>query len=329
MLCLQLIRPYKWWSDLFFSNHHDRYNRQRQKSDKQTIKRGHYRYGLNQMPEYLRFNQWILTGYRSPNLSTIECVQSVCLIHNETVNIMTHVIPIVYIVFNYHTMFGPHLFRSYLTYFHLISCLSSWIGSLCYHIFMNHHCGSKIYRHLLKVDMLGIWITQTFGALTTIQASFIMFDESIRYQSVIIYLMISIFALYKGLTASKAWQRPASFALLVTIRVICFIVRIQTHQYNVKHPHHYHNHPSHFVNDNNTNNQISSIITIISKNQHVIGQEIWPIIGAIIAVTRIPERFFPGKFDYFLNSHNIMHCLVVLGGIHMHWSFIDDIEFFI
>ena len=33
---------------------------------------------------------------------------------------------------------------------------------------------------------------------------------------------------------------------------------------------------------------------------------------------RVPERFFPGRFDFFFNSHHIMHVLVLVAVVHMH-----------
>ncbi|KAL0274668.1 UNVERIFIED_CONTAM: hypothetical protein PYX00_002741 [Menopon gallinae] len=52
---------------------------------------------LNDMPKYLQFNPHILTGYR-PMLSTVESIKSLFYLHNETVNILSHGIPIVYIL---------------------------------------------------------------------------------------------------------------------------------------------------------------------------------------------------------------------------------------
>ena len=39
------------------------------------------------------------------------------------------------------------------------------------------------------------------------------------------------------------------------------------------------------------------------------------ILGAAIYVNRIPERFFPGKFDFWGSSHNIWHLFVVVGKV--------------
>ncbi|KIY47413.1 HlyIII-domain-containing protein [Fistulina hepatica ATCC 64428] len=39
------------------------------------------------------------------------------------------------------------------------------------------------------------------------------------------------------------------------------------------------------------------------------------IVGALIYANRIPERFAPGKFDYFFASHQIFHCCVVAAAL--------------
>lgn len=43
------------------------------------------------------------------------------------------------------------------------------------------------------------------------------------------------------------------------------------------------------------------------------------VLGAVIYASQIPERWFPGCFDYFGGSHNIWH-IAVLGGILFHYS---------
>jgi adiponectin receptor len=39
------------------------------------------------------------------------------------------------------------------------------------------------------------------------------------------------------------------------------------------------------------------------------------VFGAFIYFKRFPERKYPGRFDYFGQSHNIWHFFVLLGGI--------------
>eukprot|EP00892_Ulva_mutabilis_P011898 jgi/Ulvmu1/9080/UM005_0175.1 len=40
--------------------------------------------------------------------------------------------------------------------------------------------------------------------------------------------------------------------------------------------------------------------------------------GALLYATRVPERFFPGRFDLFFHSHQIFHVCVVVGA-YMHY----------
>ena len=42
------------------------------------------------VPAYLQFNQYVLRGYRPPNLTMRQCFTSLFYFHNETINIMTH-----------------------------------------------------------------------------------------------------------------------------------------------------------------------------------------------------------------------------------------------
>lgn len=39
------------------------------------------------------------------------------------------------------------------------------------------------------------------------------------------------------------------------------------------------------------------------------------IFGAMFYVTKFPERLYPGKFDIWLNSHQIFHIFVIIAGI--------------
>lgn len=51
----------------------------------------------------------------------------------------------------------------FLSWCHLVGSVAPWIGSFVYHLFMNLERGENIYYRLLQLDMLGIWISQSFG----------------------------------------------------------------------------------------------------------------------------------------------------------------------
>lgn len=45
--------------------------------------------------------------------------------------------------------------------------------------------------------------------------------------------------------------------------------------------------------------------------------------GALVYASKVPERWFPGMFDYIGGSHNLWHC-AVLGGILFHYSAMQE-----
>lgn len=63
-----------------------------------------------------------------------------------------------------------------------------------------------------------------------------------------------------------------------------------------------------------------SIIPSIATEFHLnfLSQDAVSVAGGAIGAMHIPEKWFPGSMDYYLNSHNIMHVLVVLAVYSMH-----------
>lgn len=49
------------------------------------------------------------------------------------------------------------------------------------------------------------------------------------------------------------------------------------------------------------------------------------LVGGVVGAIHVPEKWFPGQFDMWLNSHNIMHVLVVLAVYFMHHATIADL----
>lgn len=55
------------------------------------------------------------------------------------------------------------LLGRFLAWCHLVGAVSPWVGSFVYHLFMNLQAGERVYNRLLRLDMFGIWICQSFG----------------------------------------------------------------------------------------------------------------------------------------------------------------------
>uniref|UniRef100_T1JHI6 Progestin and adipoQ receptor family member 4 n=1 Tax=Strigamia maritima TaxID=126957 RepID=T1JHI6_STRMM len=260
------------------------------------VKNGAQLLSLPDVPLYLQFNRYIFTGYR-PQMSWYECLKSLFYWHNETLNILTHGIPLVFLVLSIPAMLPWHQITiPVLPYTHVLATISPWLGSFIYHVFMNHHKGENLYYCLLRLDMFGIWVTQSLGALTTVSASTFCLGAFLRYCILASYTFLSAIALYKALVAADPWQRRLSFTLQFCFRIVLFCIRLSPFG----------------------GGDPASIA-------HVFLQDFLSVIGGAIGATQVPERWLPGRVDSVGNSHHIMHVLVVIAIVHMHIAARNDL----
>lgn len=121
---------------------------------------------FDEMPEWFRreSNQWILHGYRPISGSAHASFCSLSYMHNESVNIYSHLIPTVffllgewyiqrYLASRYSGVTGADFIAFSIFMFTAVTCLSL---SATYHTLMNH---SQLVEHFcLRLDMLGVVI---------------------------------------------------------------------------------------------------------------------------------------------------------------------------
>ncbi|XP_035440584.1 progestin and adipoQ receptor family member 4 [Spodoptera frugiperda] len=250
------------------------------------------------MPQHLQFNPYVLTGYR-PLQSWAGCVGSLFYFHNETINILTHGVSLVYILA---VLPGLLPWRSgpgawFLSMCHLLGALAPWCGSFLYHLFMNHTRGEQLYHRLLQLDMLGIWVSQSIGAIPMVTATVYCAPAPLRYLALAVYSLGSLIGLYKAMRAWSPWERRLCFAAPFCMRVL--LAGARAARLGGGDPH--------------------AIL-------HVFLQDAVSLGGGVIGAMHIPEKWFPGTVDRCLNSHNIMHVLVVLAVYSMHQVTTRDIE---
>jgi adiponectin receptor len=118
---------------------------------------------FDEMPEWFRreSNRWVLHGYRPISGSARVSFSSWSYIHNESVNIYSHLIPAVlfllgewylqqYFTSRYPVVTGADFIAFSIFMLSAVTCLSL---SATYHTMMNH---SQHMEHLcLRLDMLG------------------------------------------------------------------------------------------------------------------------------------------------------------------------------
>ncbi|XP_039150897.1 progestin and adipoQ receptor family member 4 isoform X1 [Drosophila simulans] len=251
------------------------------------------------MPTYLQFNPYVLRGYRP--LQTFKgCLLSLFYWHNETINILTHAIPIFYILAIVPGLMPWDSGYKFLSFCHVFGSVAPWCGSFVYHLFMNIEKGENVYYTLLKLDMVGIWVSQSFGALPLVTATTLCFPPVLKWLIIVSYCVLSLWGLYKALTASSPWQRRLCFALPFAMRSILTFLRIR--------------------------GMVGGSHMALSHVYLQVEVDGVSILGGAIGAMRIPEKWFPGVVDYYLNSHNIMHVLVVVAVYSMHKATIKDFE---
>ncbi|XP_076758963.1 progestin and adipoQ receptor family member 4 [Xylocopa sonorina] len=249
------------------------------------------------MPQHLQFNPHIQTGYR-PLMTVGQCLRSLFYIHNETVNIMTHGFAILYMLLTIPKIlpWDTKGILGILSWCHLIGAVSPWIGSFIYHLFMNLNYNEDFYLSLLKLDMIGIWLCQSFGAIPMIAASVHCLPDTYWYCCMFTYCFISIWGLLNAMNARSPWERRLCFAPAFLMRMLMITLRC---------------------------------FGIVGGSPdallHILLQDLIAIVGATIGALRIPEKWIPGKLDLVLNSHNLMHVLVILAVCSMHAATVQDL----
>ncbi|XP_063244128.1 progestin and adipoQ receptor family member 4 [Bacillus rossius redtenbacheri] len=248
------------------------------------------------MPPHLQFNPYIFTGYR-PLLSFWGSINSLFYLHNETINIVTHGVPIVYILVTVPALLPwEQVDSTFLPWCHIAGSVAPWIGSFLYHLFMNLERGELIYYRLLQLDMLGIWVSQSFGALPMVCASVHCLPWLLRWFLILSYCLLSVWGLYKAMTAWSPWERRLCFLLPFVMRGALCVLRLSVHG----------------------GGDPGSLV-------HVVLQDVVSALGGAIGAMHIPEKWFPGTVDLYLNSHNIMHVLVVMAVYSMHQATVLDL----
>ncbi|KAJ8718914.1 hypothetical protein PYW07_016470 [Mythimna separata] len=159
---------------------------------------------------------------------------------------------------------------------------------------MHDHIGhDKQWTHHLTVykDLCLV------SAIPMVTATVYCAPAPLRYLALAVYSLGSLIGLYKAMRAWSPWERRLCFAAPFCMRVL--LAGARAARLGGGDPH--------------------AIL-------HVFLQDAVSLGGGVIGAMHIPEKWFPGTVDRCLNSHNIMHVLVVLAVYSMHQVTTRDIE---
>ncbi|KAM9149455.1 progestin and adipoQ receptor family member 4 isoform 2-T2 [Pangshura tecta] len=183
----------------------------------------------------------------------------------------------------------------WLAVVHYLACVVPQLGSVLYHLFMNHEGGPAVYHTLLTLDMCGVCMVNTLGALPIIYCT-LACSPLPRSAALLAYTALSSYAIICAVTAHSNVRRLRSFAWQALFRFFFFYLRWAG--LGMGHP--------------------SSLRSYLIMDGLA-------LLGGVINISRVPERWQPGRFDYWFNSHQIMHVLVVVSILYLHWGVVADL----
>ena len=254
----------------------------------------------NDLPTPWRNNPHIVKGYRFTE-TKIECVRSAFNMSNEFINIWSHVIGLLLVLAvafyfypasaNFSLSSKADIFVAAV--FFVMACLTL-VCSTIWHT-MNAVADINAISLFACVDYTGISLLIAASIMTTEYTAFYC-DPVSRwlYMSITASLGIGGVILpwhpkFNG--ADMAWARVAFFVGLALTGFMPILQLAFSHGLD-------------FV--------VTFYSPILKSIMVYFG-------GAIIYASKIPERWWPGMFDYIGGSHNLWHA-AVLGGILFHYT---------
>uniref|UniRef100_G1M0J2 Adiponectin receptor 1 n=1 Tax=Ailuropoda melanoleuca TaxID=9646 RepID=G1M0J2_AILME len=289
------------------------------------------------LPDWLKDNDYLLHGHRPPMPSFRACFKSIFRIHTETGNIWTHLLGFVLFLFlGILTMLRPNMYfmaplqeKVVFGMFFLgaVLCLSfSWL-------FHTVYCHSeKVSRTFSKLDYSGIALLIMGSFVPWLYYSFYCSPQPrLIYLSIVCVLGISaiIVAQWDRFATPKHRQTRAELE--------------EHHEFSKF------SSPSCFLvfqwSASRTGVFLGLGLSGVVPTMHftiaegfvkatTVGQMGWFFLMAVMYITgaglyaaRIPERFFPGKFDIWFQSHQIFHVLVVAAAF-VHFYGVSNLQEF-
>ncbi|RIA89733.1 hemolysin-III related-domain-containing protein [Glomus cerebriforme] len=250
-------------------------------------------------------NKDILQGYRRPTFSYLKCAQSLFYIHNESVNIWSHLIgAILFIIYSFATYFyltsqttldTMDLVAFYCFMAGAMICLglSSIFHTCCCH-------SEKVCANWNRCDYVGI-VALIFGSICPVIYYGFYCNNIWRivYFSMIFTFgtaTISVAVAHRFRKPEFRWFRTGLFVALGGSSIIPVIHAILLYGVHLS-------------------------FDVIALKSMIITGALY-VFGAFLYGSRIPERLSPGTFDIWGSSHQIFHVFVVLAALNHYYGVI-------
>eukprot|EP00164_Ancoracysta_twista_P007111 GFYU01010039.1.p1 GENE.GFYU01010039.1~~GFYU01010039.1.p1 ORF type:complete len:372 (+),score=68.01 GFYU01010039.1:135-1250(+) len=242
-------------------------------------------------PSYLQFNPFVKTGYRK-ELSYLQCWESLLHLHNETGNVLTHgSAGIVYLALASIALYNLGAEEGSMHAAILLSSLVTMILSCAYHTFMCH--SKDHYQQWLVCDIIAIWFYLSVSCFVMIIAYFHCYP--ILRGCWLAGFSVACLVSFIGLVKSRhPGDRLKWFSVVGLAQLSTLLIRIPF-----------------LLTSTQVGTWYSVGLFVLAAFEG--------FIGGYINAKRIPERYYPGKFDYWFNSHQIFH---ICSGVAIYHSYL-------
>lgn len=238
-----------------------------------------------EIPEYLKWNEFITGGYRC-HFTWRQCIQSLFTLHNETMNVWTHLGGfLLFFYFAYEvvtsTLSGLDFIHHVLFFIFLLSAIYAFLCSSLYHLFMCH--SEPTLYTFLRLDYSGIAALIVGSYIPTLFYSYYQhLTLLIGYLSTIgvvgtSLIVSSIFPFFHSNKFTPIrmflYMFVAGFGVIPTIHMRFFLEPVEP-----------------FLHDNDL------------IQWRIYGMYLAYFMGVIFYAFKLPESILPGKFNIWVRE---------------------------
>ncbi|KAH7721894.1 adipor-like receptor [Aphelenchoides avenae] len=266
---------------------------------------------FDMLPEWLQDNEFLRTGHRPPLESVKECFRSIWYLHTETGNIWTHLLGkqqseqshsrgtisgcvAFFVIAVWHlTRPDTHIqFQEKLVFsFFFIGAIICLGFSFAFHTLSCH--SAHVLKIFCKLDYMGISLLIVGSFIPWIYYGFYCrMEPKVTYIAMVSVLGIGAIIVSLWDKFSESRYRPLRAGVFVSMGCSGIIPTL------------------HFI-------YTDGMRRLIDENSFywLLAMACLYIFGAFLYATRTPERFFPGKCDYWFQSHQLLHLFVVAAAL--------------
>ena len=257
------------------------------------------RWSYEEIPDYRKNNIYIKTGYHPTTSTWCEQFHLLYTLHSETINIWSHMVGIfLFCGYLLDSLFNDDDKYYWIALLFDLGALIMFATSTAFHWL--HICSENSSNKHLFLDFCGIgghiYVNHVSWLYHGLFPDDLLFYVCVFIQSIIFAMAIisSYRAVYSYVYRSVEWEANEQIRCGLCLAPLLGVYFTMVYQYLLV--------------------GSSPLITSECWISHLI-MVITYVSGFTIYVIKCPEALWPGKFDLYFNSHQIMHVMILLATV--------------